>query len=1193
VYLKRIEIKGFKSFADNTELILQPGINVIVGPNGCGKSNIVDAVRWCLGESNIRHLRGQKGEDVIFNGTDNKRALGMALVELSIENGDGILPLDYDEVNISRKLFRSGESEFYINKSRVRMKDIYGLFTGTGLGRKGYSIVGQGELEQVLNGQGLDRRFILEEASGIIKYRQQRDEVKNRLLNTKQDLNRLRDILVELKQRRDDLEIKSDKARKHIKLQEEKQELEENILKFEICKVNGDLFKKNELVREKQQEMDRVQGQLYEQEQQISLEENRLLQNRDIINAGKDEKHDLERRIADWNNEARLREERIRNYLERLAAAAEEEKKYRLMLEKLKEELLSRSEDYRKQKCQLEDLKNGLEKINLQLKQLERKMEESQRFFEMKKVAVFERMQEESKINNQLLQTDAQERKLREKKERLHLLSGELKAKISQKEELLHNLSKEKQLFEKEIPELQKQLKELEEEKQESERMAKARAAEYTRLNEAEFKMNKQLLVIDDMDRKLEGYSWGVKSVLEASARGELRGIKGLVGEVIDVPGGLETAIEVALGRKLENIIVSSSENARDAIEYLKGSKRGRVTFLPLDILLSNPVPLEVKRALQHLDGVLGLAADLIKYGPDYGQAMNYLMGRVVLVKDMNTGIKLFKSIKYPLQIVSLEGELISVSGAMTGGSRERVRETPLQRKKERRNLQEQLAGVKKKLELNKAQGEKIAGILEIIQQKIDVIQKKLIEQQFRFEVVRQEAGQLIQDIELAGRDWQNNIDELAGLELSYGKLLLEREALENNKENIHGLSESEAEELEKWKETIGTNKRDYQVHIERQKSYQEQLESKLREIENIEKNIEQFRQVENSYQKSRMEASELQERLSGLIQKESDKIEESKEIIKQEKIKLNQIKENLLSRQKEGKECQESINNLRREILPLRQVLIQIEGSSRNAEINIARLETELSVLRHKWKIEVQKPEPESANEQPPFSLTQVRGFRQQTEVLALQLEELGPVDPESLSEFEAVHERYQFIHQQYEDLLRAQDSLNQLLQQTEKIMAEQFNDFILLAQKSFSYTFQDIFGGGEASLRIEAGKESLEAGIEIEVKLPGKKTQALNLLSGGERALTCIAFIFALLGLKPAPFCILDEIDASLDETNLIRFGNFIKKMAEKMQYIIISHRQSTIERAENIYGVTMPEKGVSRVLTLNISELEELAG
>lgn len=396
MYLKRIEIKGFKSFADNTELILQPGINVIAGPNGCGKSNIVDAVRWCLGESNIRHLRGQKGEDVIFNGTDNKRALGMAMVELSIENGDGILPLDYDEVHIIRKLFRSGESEYYINKSRVRMKDIYGLFAGTGLGRKGYSIVSQGELEQVLSGHALDRRFILEEASGIIKYRQQRDEVRNRLLSTGQDLTRLKDILVELKQRRDELEMKSDKARRYMNLEKEKKELEERILRFELSKVNGDLLKKHGLLKEKQQERERIQGQVQELEEQIATEQQHLLEYRDSINAGKDEKFEIERRLADLNNDARLREERIYNYQERLKAGAEEEKKYRLMLDKLQEELLERSEDYQKQQVQLEGLKSSLDKINQELSQLESKLQESRQLFEHKKISVSPGMERET-----------------------------------------------------------------------------------------------------------------------------------------------------------------------------------------------------------------------------------------------------------------------------------------------------------------------------------------------------------------------------------------------------------------------------------------------------------------------------------------------------------------------------------------------------------------------------------------------------------------------------------------------------------------------------------------------------------------------------------------------------------------------------------------------------------------------------
>jgi chromosome segregation protein len=1071
------------------------------------------------------------------------------------------------------------------------MKDIYGLFAGTGLGRKGYSIVSQGELEQVLSGHALDRRFILEEASGIIKYRQQRDEVRNRLLSTGQDLTRLKDILVELKQRRDELEMKSDKARRYMNLEKEKKELEERILRFELSKVNGDLLKKHGLLKEKQQERERIQGQVQELEEQIATEQQHLLEYRDSINAGKDEKFEIERRLADLNNDARLREERIYNYQERLKAGAEEEKKYRLMLDKLQEELLERSEDYQKQQVQLEGLKSSLDKINQELSQLESKLQESRQLFEHKKISVFERMQEASKINNHLIQIDARERKLREKKERLHLLNTELKSQISQKEELLQNLQQEKELFEEEIPQLQKQLKELEEQKREREKVAKASAIEEARLNEAEFKTNKQLLVIEDMDRKMEGYSWGVKSVLKASAQGELEGIKGLVGEVIDVPGGLETAIEVALGRRMENIIVSSSEKARKAIEYLKRNQGGRVTFLPLDILLTSPLPADIKRALQAVDGVLGLAADLIHYSPDYRKAVNYLLGRVVLVKDMETGIKLFKNIKYPLQIVSLEGELINVSGAMTGGSRDRVRETPWQRKKERRKLQEQLAQVKQQLEANKARREKVARKLDQIQQQIDALQQRLVEQQFRLEVLGKETGQMIQELERSGREWQNCIDELASLESSYEELLREREELENKKDSIQDLSESEAEELEAWKEKIDSYKRDYQVHIERQKSYQEQLQSKQREILNIEKNMEQFRQVEKSYEKSRMEARGLQERLSRLVQEENDRINEAKEIIKQEKIKLNRIKENILSRQQEEKECQEAIKNLGQEIMPLKQALLQIESSSRHLEINIARLETELSVLTHKWNKEVQKPEP--MGEQQVFTLSQLRDFRQQAELLAAQLEELGPVDPESLAEFEAVNERYLFVSKQYEDLLQARDSLNQLLQQTEEMMAEQFSDFLLLAQQSFSSTFQDIFGGGEASLRIESGKDGLEAGIDIEVKLPGKKNQALNLLSGGERALTCIAFIFALLNLKPAPFCILDEIDASLDETNLIRFGNFIKKMGEKMQYIIISHRQATIERAENIYGVTMPEKGVSRVLTLNISQVEELAG
>ncbi len=1191
MYLKRMDIKGFKSFADSTEVALQPGINVIVGPNGCGKSNIVDAIRWCLGESNVRNLRGHKGEDVIFNGTDDKRAQGMAFVQLLIDNQDQVLPFDYNEITIARKLFRSGESEFYINKSRVRMKDIYGMFTGTGLGKKGYSIISQGELEQVLNGQPLDRRFILEEASGIIKYRHQRDEVRTRLANTGNDLTRLRDILAELKQRRDELQNKAEKARIHISFNNEKMQLEENILRFEIYKMQNDLVKRNEALEDKKEEIEELKKRVQEQEEAIAREELKLLNYREMLNSLKDDRHNGDNRLSALDSEVRLSEERIKNYGERAAAAAEDESKYRAMLQKIKEDLTVKLEDYEQQKKSLAVLTANFEQLNLQIHDLENSMQNSLNRFEEKKAQVFERMQEESRLNNQVLEIEDKQRKLREKKERMDILSSDLRGKISQKEALLNNIESEKQQYLKEIKEFKNSLEKIENNKQELEKSLEDNVAQYALLSEEELKIDKKILLLNDMERNLEGYSRGVRSVLETYQKGKLSGIKGLVGEVIDVPLGLETAIETALGRKLENIIVKNSESAREAIEYLKKTRLGRVTFLPLDILLSTPVPQNIKESLGRLDGVLGIASDIINYQQEYKKAVEYLLGRVVLVRDMETGIKVFKSSSYPLQIVTLEGELINVSGAMTGGSSDHRKETPLQRKKEKKNLLEQQAHVKQSLGQNRQESENIYREFDMVKKQVEAQKNALIEKEFRFEIIDKQALQTNEEIVNDRREWEASIDQLGRLETSYEQLLLEMEDLQQKKNSIHGSSESESKKLEELKEKIDINKRNYEVHQERLISYQEQLDSKKRELESIEKNIAQFRQVENSYQQSRLEAAELQERLSDLAESETSKMAATRIKISEEKQALSLMQDKILAQQAEEKTCHGMIGNIRQEISPLRQNLIQLENNSRNTEISLARLETEFEALNSKWRHEYEK-ELDDIGE-PKINSSQLRDFRQRVEFLSGQLEEIGSVDLDSIPEFEALSERFGFINQQYEDLLTARDSLNDLLRETEKIMSRDFADFILIADQSFTQTFQDIFGGGEACLRMEQGKDRLEAGIDIEVKLPGKKTQSLNLLSGGERALTCIAFIFALLRLKPAPFCILDEIDASLDETNLIRFSDFLKKMAQEMQYIIITHRQSTIESGENIYGVTMPEKGVSKVLTLNINEAESLAG
>lgn len=1191
MYLKSINIKGFKSFADNTEINLQPGINLIVGPNGCGKSNIVDAVRWCLGESNVRNLRGSKGEDIIFNGTDDKRAQSMAFVEMVIDNQDQVLPVDFSEVNLARKIFRSGESEFYINKAKMRMKDISRLFTGTGLGKKGYSIVSQGELEQIINSQPLDRRLILEEASGIIKYRQQRDKVNRRIANTASDLIRLQDILGELKQRKEELQLKAEKANRYKYLHGEKQRMLENILSYELWKRQQDLERKNLALQQKINDIEQISGELRGLEEQVLTEEVLVSEIREKINKLKEEKHQMDSNFSALCNDVRLAEERIINFEERLRAARENEAKYHEMLEKLQNDLAGHNQDYEQQKGSLGSLEISYTNLQKQIVTLENNLNADLLYYEGKKAIIEEQARDENIINSELLKIEQDIKELCANEERINIQRVDCSAKIARNEKLISELEQDIAKYESKANQLKQELAKMQQICQEKEGLFKQLVDEKLELSQEDMRIEKKILLLEEMDRNMEGYSRAVKAIMDNSRKGKLSGIKGLAGEIIDVPVGLETAIETILGKKVENVIVVNSNKAREAIEFLKSQNLGRLTFLPLDILKNTPIPKDIKESLKQDSGVIGVASDLVKYPSEYKKTVEYLLGRVLVVKNIETGIKVFKSIRYPLQIVTIEGELISVSGAMTGGSILNRRETPLQRKKEMKNLIATQAELRLKMKDKQQKLENLQQELEENNKIVERHKNQLLEMEFSCEILFKQLNDCITELQ-SDKEVEKSLNEqLRKMEISHGELQQTLSILQQKKSSLQGDSDREADELERIKEKIDTEKREFEVHKERLNACYEQLNSKRKEIAKTEQNLYQFNQVKESYLQSEMEAAELKNQLLGMIEVEQEKKDKCQFAIAEVEKKLAVLQKEIADLQLQEKSVKQKIENMRQQIAPTRQILIQAENSARNLEISLARLETEYETLcnqaQQDYKLNAKNIKP------PNFTAADIKEYKFKVESITEELKELGNVDLDSIQEFETINERFNFLQQQYEDLIIGKEALNTLLKDTERIMAQDFADFVLQAQESFARTFQEIFGGGEANLRFDTGKDKLESGIEIEVKLPGKKNQPLNLLSGGERALTCIAFIFALLRLNPAPFCILDEIDASLDEPNLYRFASFLKKMEKEMQYIVITHRQATIQAGDNIYGVTMPEKGVSRVFTLNINDADCLAG
>ena len=1192
MYLKRLEIKGFKSFADQTELNLNPGINIVAGPNGCGKSNIVDAIRWVLGEANVRHLRGYKNEDVIFNGTDKKKALGMAQVDMTVDNSEGTLPLDYGEVTISRKIFRSGESEFYLNKLRVRMRDIVKLYTDTGLGKKGYSIMGQGELERVLNGQPFDRRLMLEEAAGTMRYRQQRDEVLQRIHVTTQDLLRVDDILNELGNRKIELYNKAEKAKTYLAVRAEHNGLEKEVLAFQIKEAHDNLVSKEIELANKQSNLRQITDRLGNLRINLQKTEELLENKRAYFSQINDSRHGLETDLNRMRSDVKLSQERIKNYRERIEAAGNDSDKYTLRLEKLELDIQSKIDDFNVEKRQYQERKIEVDDLGQEILNIEKLMAEQTQGLENQNQLVFERVNREAQIKNEITDLENRIKKAQEKKERLLIRLDENKEQLissTQNAKDLHNQIVQhcllQQKWEKVVEDADSQKKEY----------LKSQAyidKEYDNINRERLNLEHKLIVLKDLQKNYAGYSDGVKALLRSIDRGEhqLKGITGLVANLIQVPAGLEVALDIALGKGIENVVVETAESARGAIQFLQQQHLGRVTFLPLDVLRAQPIPARIKEELSGEKGVLGLAADLIQYEIKYEKVFTYLLGRVLLVQDIECGMNIFKKIQYSLRIVTLEGEIINTFGAMTGGTLKQPQASPLRRNREEKQINLQLAELRQAEVINRKSASDLADNLKLLEGRLQEGRNGKTEVEIQLKIIRDEELRIQALTESTALDKDIYTREISGLE-DYIRLTEEEmQSVQDKYRAVRAENNLITDEMGKLKIGIETNRREYEVRKERFSSHQEQLEMKQRELENNQQNIAQFDQVKNSYRQSVMEAQALHARLQQDIDVHQGRINSGNEIIAEKMQELSTIVDILNDTHIEEEMIGQEIDNIRVAILPLHQQIEERQDQLRALEMKSVRLETELEALLTLWQEKYESEDFAAYGSN--LTSRQIRDNRMRIEELRSQIELLGPIDIDSIKEYDDIKVRYDFLHQQTGDLSAAKISLQNLLQETEKIMANNFSKFLALADESFSKTFMEIFNGGEASLNIESVND-LAAGVDIVVKMPGKRSQSLNLLSGGERALTCIAFIFSLLRLKPAPFCLLDEIDASLDETNLIRFADFLKRMSNDTQFIVITHRQATIEAGSNIYGITMPQEGISSVLSINCDKIQSLAG
>ncbi|NLV17030.1 MAG: chromosome segregation protein SMC [Syntrophomonadaceae bacterium] len=1192
MYLKHLEMKGFKSFAKGIEIDFRPGINVIVGPNGCGKSNIADAIRWVLGEANVRNLRGQRGEDVIFTGTDKKKPLGMAWVSMTVDNQDRVISNDYSEISVARRIYRNGESEFLLNMNQVRLKDIHSLFAGTGLGKRGYSIIGQGELEQVLDAKPFERRLLMEEAAEISGFRYKKEEAENRMNSSALDLIRLEDIIGEVSQRVAELEIKGAQAQKYLELTEALGFRERKVMAFELMGLQREADVRQREVTELGQQLAVVRDLFHKEELAFQNLTSRQSKARDTIAFHREEKYKLTAVINRIEGEHRLAEERINNARERLDQMEKDISKHRELMQKIDSDLELSTHDLAAKETELKGKTEEAEKILTEIQATE-VLENNDRVVLAKlEGREVDMIREESLLAEQAQRLEAELKKLREKLEQSQNESFYLMDKMKGERENLTALRNTIRNGQKSLDELMEKKRAVESKRELAQGSIKELIDKSNRARTELEEINRRILHLEENIRSHAGLSEGVRNLVTAVSKDNrlVPGLIGVVADLLEVPSGLETAVEAAVGGALENVVVQREEDASKAIALLKKKSWGRVTLLPLNILHPSGTERRQVEAILKVPGVVGLGVDLVGFDPEHRKAVEYVLGRILIVEDLQIGLKVFRQ-HLGLRIVTVEGDIINPAGAMTGGRNNRRGPTPLQMKVNYRESVSLATAVTAELETLISDLEMQKSILEELDADWNTVMLQVNEKTFQHELLVKEEARTVQFLDDSTRkikafnsEEDRLLKDIAGQEGDLERVAVGLKGMKEQLDNIRGdKHETEA--------SINQNNRMLDLLRERHAHCCDLVDLRMRELEARRNNLNQQIAVKESYDRTLTEYESQIKKFDVMALVEQERIESLEEEKDETQQKLSDIKEIILDIEgslNEGNrrhlEAQANVESLRGQIAAL-------EGRITNGEMKKLRADMEEKNLQDQWT--------EKFGDEPFCDYLEEMDKRRQKimrdEAVNIKesLGELGPVDLTSIDELSQTRERYDFLQEQMEDLQQAREALSSIIEETELIMNQRFQEFLRLANGSFNKTFNTIFEGGEAELLMENHENPLQAGVDIMVKMPGKRRQSLNLLSGGERALTCIAFIFSLLALKPTPFCLIDEIDAALDEANLGRFTGFLRKLAETIQFVVITHRQGTIEIGDNIYGVTMPEQGMSEVFSITPREAEELAG
>ncbi|WP_203339425.1 chromosome segregation protein SMC [Planococcus beijingensis] len=1180
MFLKRLEVMGFKSFADRIGIDFVPGVTAVVGPNGSGKSNVTDAIRWVLGEQSAKSLRGAKMEDVIFSGSDSRKPLNFAEVTLILDNADGRVPLDYSEVSVTRRVFRSGESAYLLNKQNCRLKDITDLFMDSGLGKEAFSIISQGRVDEILNSKAEERRSIFEEAAGVLKYKQRKKKAEVKLNETDENLNRVLDILHELDGRMEPLQIQASTARDYLDMNEQLKDADIALLAFDAGNLEQELEQLTFDAAAHTEKEQQLSADIHLKERAVAKIRRTLADLDNKIDQAQNSLVEASAETEKWQGRKLLMSEKKSNahrQAKQLQENVDAEKIENVFLEKKHTEQL----------VLLEERKVELQTIRAAIKQLEEQLNRSPADIENEiencKSIYIELMNEQATVKNELKNIGLQAQQLSESTGRIESQRTDFTAELSKLESEKTKAEQNAQEIRTLLDDKRQQYKDSEAAYQQQKQNFEQKQSMLFQAYQSQKQLAARIGTLQELEADFSGFFQGVREVLVAREKGHLAGIRGAVAELAQVEKTHAKAIETALGASSQHIVTENEQHAREAINFLRKKRAGRSTFLPMTVMKARKIPEHTLATVREHPSYISMAFELVSYDPQYSMIIENLLGNVIIATDLKGATAIARATGNRFRVVTLEGDIVNAGGSMTGGASKmqasfftrkaeleqllvqasELKETILNAEKTVQKEQADVKAAEESIQILRAEGEKYRDMeaeSAIILREIEAVLKTTIERFRLFEAQQKNREYDLTAItgrqETAASRLESIVKELHAITVKIDELTLFKQQNESARDQV----------LEKLAE---------------QKSLYAVTKERVTQLTASEAELSE------RLEKSNRKLQEHQKELQWIQSEEAAKVYSDEEILREIEswsAKKVQIQQTVNQTKEQRAEQQNGLNELEENLKEQQRIYKGYVEAIRICEVKSTRLDVQIQSLIAQLEASYQ------------LTLEQAKQFemmdeetvvRRKVKLLKQSIEELGPVHLGAIEEFDHVSDRHAFLTEQRNDLNEAKDTLRTLIREMDGEMTSRFDETFHAIRKQFQRVFKELFGGGSADLVLTDPQDLLMTGVEIIAQPPGKKLQNLTLLSGGERALTAIALLFAILNVRPVPFCVLDEVEAALDESNVVRYSQYLKKFSEDTQFIVITHRKGTMEGADVLYGITMQESGISKLVSVKLEE------